>query len=416
MLALSIKLDQRCILKRWELQLDSSKPINSVFVTGTTGVLGGYLLKDLLNLTDAHFFCLVRAASVEQGFDRLLKSLRIYDDSPEIEKTLRLRVTPVVGDIEQPNFAIEPTLLQRILSEADAMIHAAANTNLMCRYSDVYRVNVVGTQNAIEFALQTKNKFLCYVSTFSIIGNAMFDSDVRFKETDFDFGQKYPPSMPYQRSKFEAEFMVREARERGLNWLVVRPGQIFGDSRTGRYPFTNDVDASSLFYDIFKTIIETGLAFQSRSQFDVTPVDYVSRGIIALALQKPQLFETYHLTNPDIKTYSQILRLIQNLGYYLNVVPIPTYKDMLKAGKLMYRGSVYRSATTRVFWKWLHYDNYDFTGGGITECGKTAALLAQKGVFCSPIDENLVRVYTSRYSQIPEFTESVSSVDMTNAL
>ena len=49
-----------------------------IFLTGATGYLGAFLLRDLLRQTRAEIICLVRAATAEEGKDRLRKSLQAY--------------------------------------------------------------------------------------------------------------------------------------------------------------------------------------------------------------------------------------------------------------------------------------------------------------------------------------------------
>src|SRR5690606_29715612 len=129
-----------------------------------------------------------------------------------------------------------------------------------------------------RFCLATKNKYLCHISTHTIMGDKTFEKGVVFKETDYDIGQGFE-HMTYQQTKFIAEGLVRDAARDGLVWNIFRPGQIFGESTTGNYPQGHS-SVDGLFYDIFKTVAETGVAFYSTTHFDVVPVDYVSRGII----------------------------------------------------------------------------------------------------------------------------------------
>ena len=53
---------------------DPSRPVSAVFLTGATGYLGGYLLRELLVRTEAQIYCLVRAASSGEAHARISKS------------------------------------------------------------------------------------------------------------------------------------------------------------------------------------------------------------------------------------------------------------------------------------------------------------------------------------------------------
>ena len=61
----------------------------------------------------------------------------------------------------------------------------------------------------------------------------------------------------------------------------------------------SETKVSGLFYDLFRTAMDTRVMPESYIHYDVVPVDYVSRGIIALCAGVDNFFEVYHLTNPD---------------------------------------------------------------------------------------------------------------------
>ena len=123
-------------------------------------------------------------------------------------------------------------------------------------------------------------------------------------------GQDYD-HLPYQETKYHAEKLIRAATDKGLLWNIVRPGNIMGDSVTGRYPFA-DVSVKGVYYDLFKTVIETGVAAITANHWDITPVDYVSAGIVELGLRRPSYRETYHLTNPDIRSLNDIFEHVRS--------------------------------------------------------------------------------------------------------
>lgn len=361
-----------------------------VLLTGATGVLGSYLMKELLETSESKIYCLIRAESNAHARTRLLTFLRIYDPSLKLQKEFNERVIPVIGDVSSHLLGLTESDYAELKAKIDVVVHSAAVTNLFLRMSRVEPTNITGTQNIIDFTLQTKQRYLCYISTHTIVGDKVFDHSVRFKESDYDIGQGFS-YMTYQESKFRGEKMVRDAKERGLRWVIVRPGQIFGDSQSGNYPL-RESNVSGLFYDILKTVIQTKLAMQSDTHFDVVPVDYVARATITLGLDPDSLFETYHLTNPDIKTYSDVIRIVKKVGYDVTIIPQEEYKRRLLASEVRADGNEYKSSTTSAF-KWWFKRGFMFYKSAITDCTLTAEKLAQKGVFCPPIDERLMRTY-----------------------
>jgi len=208
------------------------------------------------------------------------------------------------------------------------------------------------------------------------MGDKTFDKSLVYRETDLDIGQGFD-HMNYQRTKFEAEKLIRAATEQGLVWNIVRPGQIFGDSRSGLYPH-GMANITGLFYDILKTVSETACALFCRTHFDVTPVDYVSRGTIELGLRRNSYFETYHLTNPDMKRYHEVIELVKALGYPIDIVSQDEYRRRLFGREITSGNGEYKSPTTSAF-KWWYKRDIDFSDSAVTDCTYTREVLEAHG-------------------------------------
>lgn len=365
-------------------------PSQTIFLTGATGILGAYLLKELLETTDSDVYCLVRAETEQRGKERLASLLATYDPRHTLKAEFEARVFPVLGDIALDNLGLAPAAYAALTERTDTTIHVAALTNLFANYRRIAPINLGGTRNIIEFALRTTHKYLCHVSTHTVMGDKTFEGGVVFRENDLDIGQGFD-HMTYQRTKFEAEKLVHAATERGLKWNILRPGQIFGDSQSGLYPH-GMANITGLFYDIFKTITETRCALASRTHFDVVPVDYVSRGTLELGLRRPTYFQTYHLTNPDTKRYSEVVQVVADLGYEIEVVSQAEYRRRLFERELSLNGVEYKSPTTSAF-KWWYKREIDFSESAVTACDFTANILALSGVTCPRVDTNLIGTY-----------------------
>jgi thioester reductase-like protein len=93
----------------------------------------------------------------------------------------------------------------------------------------------------------------------------------------------------YERSKFEAELVVRE-RSGSLPIQVVRPSIVVGDSRTG---FTPEFNVLYWPLRAFSKGTYPALPARRSAPVDVVPVDYVADAMLALAGREPG---TYHLT------------------------------------------------------------------------------------------------------------------------
>src|SRR5882672_1237293 len=363
----------------------------TVFLTGATGVLGARVLKDLLQSTSSRIYCLARGKDPAHCRERVRSFLRVYDHEGALEPEFLSRVIVLRGDVTLDRLGLSEPAFAELQSRTDITIHAAANTSLLLKYKRLEPINVQGTGRVIEFCLGTAEKNLSYVSTYTVMGDKTFDNSVRFRETDYDLGQGFE-YMSYQRSKFRAEAMVRGARERGLKWRIFRPGQIYGDSITGAYPHS-DAQVSGLFYDLFRTAMDTRAMPESYIHYDVVPVDYVSRGIVALSAGSENLFDVYHLINPDAKTFAQVMGLLREMGYPIDLLPEEIYKQKLRRGEITQNGRPYTSTTLKAFNLWYFVSKISFYDSAMTDCEFTRSRLEKLGVTCAPIDRKLMETY-----------------------
>ena len=124
---------------------------------------------------------------------------------------------------------------------------------------------------------------LSYVSTAYVAGAHRGD----FGESDLDVGQGFRNL--YERSKFEAEQLLRE-RAAGLPLQVLRPSIIVGDSRTG---WTSSFNVLYPPLRAFAHGAIPALPARRGSPVDVVPVDYVADSVERLAREGEN--GTFHL-------------------------------------------------------------------------------------------------------------------------
>lgn len=102
-----------------------------VFLTGATGFLGAFILRDLLRRKDqvSKVFCHVRASSVETALARLRDSGEgrgIWDENWLTEGRLEV----VVGDLELPKLGMSDADWTRIAAETEVIVHNGALVSL----------------------------------------------------------------------------------------------------------------------------------------------------------------------------------------------------------------------------------------------------------------------------------------------
>lgn len=236
----------------------------NVFLTGATGFLGAFVLKDLFRSGRvAKVFCLVRDADLEKAIERLRRSSTgrgVWDE--EWIKSSRLEV--LCGDLDQAQFGLSSEIWNKVANETDVILHNGAFVSLIrpqfirgerwadnCvnqvhwvyPYDKLRSANVLATSTAIELASTGRQKLFVFVSSTSALDTPHYAqlSDsllngpgglVGVPEDDDLEGARRDLKSGYGQSKWVSEKLLSEAGRRGLRGHIIRPGYVVGDSRS----------------------------------------------------------------------------------------------------------------------------------------------------------------------------------------
>lgn len=291
----------------------------TVLVTGTTGFLGAYVLRDLLARTKARVICLVRAVSPDEARERVAANLRRYEITLSAEQWRRVEAVP--GDISAPQLGLLAGHYTQLAGSVDAVFHVAAVVNFYQTYRQLRGTNVGGAREILRFTVHTKVKELHYVSTTGV-----FDSDagrgIVVRETDAP-AHCHGSVMGYTQSKWVAEQLVLTARARGVPASVYRTPFILGDSRSGL------VDEDNLVVKMLIGSIQGGSWPDDATIVELVPVDALSRAIVHLAEHPANRGRTFHVTSPHPIQWADIGLAAQAYGYPLELVPYGEWKMRL---------------------------------------------------------------------------------------
>ncbi len=266
-------------------------------LTGATGLLGNYLLRDLLR-TDRQVAVVVRPNRVETARQRIESILARWEQS--LGRTLP-RPPVLEGDICQADLGLNREALDWVAAHCGSVIHNAASLSFDAdeKTGEPERSNIEGTRNVLELCRRAGIRQFHHVSTAYVCGLRTG----RVLEDELDVGQR--PGNAYEKSKIAAEKLVR-----GATWLdaptVYRPAIIIGDSATGYtttfhgfYTPLKIVQAFAdrgYFTEIDASPMLAALDLKGHERKNFVPVDWISRVIAWLSGRAEHHGRTYHLT------------------------------------------------------------------------------------------------------------------------
>ena len=276
-----------------------------MLLTGATGFVGKEILDRFLG-RGRRVFALVRASDDAAAAGRLDRHAGL---------------TAVAGDIERPGLGLAPSTASALAEEVTTVVHCAASVSFGLSLPESRRVNVEGTRHVVDLAERCRHlERLSYVSTAYVAG----EPRRLFQEDQLDVGQRF--RNPYERSKFEAERMVRR-RAKQLPLQILRPSIVVGDSRTGRTSSFNVLYAP---LRAFARGAMPAIPARRSSPVDIVPVDYVADRTVELANGGPD--GTFHLVaGRNATTVGRLLELASTqLGRKPPAVLPPTaYRRLL---------------------------------------------------------------------------------------
>jgi thioester reductase-like protein len=359
-----------------------------IFITGGTGFLGAFLIEELLQQTHATIYCLVRAANVEEGKNKLIKNLQQY---ALWDEKFNLRIIPVVGDLSQPLLGIGAEQFQMLATNIDTIYHSAALLNYVYPYSALKAANVLGTQEILKLACQIKVKPVHYVSSVAVFESNAYAGKVVKEDDEFEHWEGI--HLGYSQTKWVAEKLVKIAGDRGLPITIHRPPLIAGHSQTG---ISNTHDFICL---MAKGCLQMGSFPEVDYMLDMSPVDYVSKAIVHLSRQKESIGKAFHLQHPQPVPLTVLVDWVRSFGYPVDVISYDAWQEKLINDVTSAENPLY---TLRPFLlerrseeQLTIPDLYLKARRPEISCEDTLNALAGSGVVCAPIDSKLFMTYTA---------------------
>jgi thioester reductase-like protein len=271
-----------------------------VLLTGGTGFLGPFLIKSLLEQTNATIYVLARAISEQKARERLRQAL---GNSLELTESLvsqfDKRIVPICGNLEKPSLDLSAESWRRLANEVDVVYHNAASVNYLFNYAVMRAANVDGTKELLKLAFQGRLKQFNYISSTFIFGwakkDVLYETDNNEDLELLDFG--------YSQSKWVAEQVVLAAARAGLPARVFRPALITPSPTGGGNNF--DIAIRLLVF-----MIKHGIGVDTLNQVSFVPGDVTANNIVAIANLQDTIGSTFHVVRDDYANMVDITNII----------------------------------------------------------------------------------------------------------
>jgi thioester reductase-like protein len=372
---------------------DCSRPLvhdalnpGMVFLTGATGLLGAFLLAELMKRTRADVCCLVRAADDATAGRRLVDHLKGYSIWCE-EFASRVRV--VAGDVSLPRMGLTQERFDELAHEIGGIYHSAGRLNMASSYAQLKPPNVNGTREVLRLACAEYRKPVHFVSSIAIFYSDINAGGELLKESD-------PPLFHstlkggYSKSKWVADRMVACAGQRGLPVTIFRPIRIMGDSQTGV-----NHDMGDLLPILLRGCILLGKYPALDIKVTMVPVDYASQAIVTLASRSESWGRAFHLFNHAPIEWEHMMGIFRSHGYPLEAMSHESWWRELKRRSQDPAETEESRRAFSVLILVMTAPHFLFYKRPDMDDSNTREGLAGTGVACGPVDEALISTYIS---------------------
>ncbi|WP_415852026.1 amino acid adenylation domain-containing protein, partial [Tsukamurella ocularis] len=271
---------------------------HEVLVTGATGLLGGHLIRAVLEADpSARVQALVRARDEASGLERIRATMQGYGSWSDGYAD---RITALPGDLALPGLGVDAAVWDRVIEQVDAIIHCGARVNHVEPYPRLRAANVDSTRFLLELASRRPGTVFQFVSTISAAG--------AFEEI---------PDAGYTHSKWVAERVVELAAARGVPSTILRPGLLTGALDSGA---TNTDDA---FWNLVRSIATVGAAPSELldQTIEMTPVDRAAEAMVEVLRTGETPLRTLEVGSGSRVSWREIVAALRRGGYAIEPVP-----------------------------------------------------------------------------------------------
>jgi thioester reductase-like protein len=348
----------------------------AIFITGSTGFLGSYIVAALLTEHRGSLNLLVRAKSDQEARERLWQSLQLHFAFPEFLDHLNSRIRIFRGELTNDHLGLSDDDYRTLVDTTHSLIHCAASLNRKSE-RQCLNTNLRGTLEVIQLArrAQNRNGLLRYshVSTVAVAGKrhdevVTEDTAIDWSRSDYD---------PYARTKKFCEHMANQLLA-DVPRTIFRPAIVMGDSRR---PETSQFDMVQAFDVLARLPV---LPLRPDDKIDIVPANYVGRAIVTIHQKERPAHGIYHLSSGrGSQAYREITDALATAGGWHRPTFMPSFGRPFSAtiDRLAHgHGAIGHGASLlKVFWPYLNWNTVFDNSRVVTELGESPAKFSTYG-------------------------------------
>jgi thioester reductase-like protein len=342
----------------------------AIFLTGSTGYLGSYLVAGLLTGHPDSLNLLVRAKSDREARERLWQSLQLHFSFSEFYEYLSSRIRIFRGELTEQRLGLSDDDYHALVDTTNSIIHCAASLNRKSE-KQCLNVNLRGTLEVIQLArrAQNRNGLLRYshVSTVAVAGKrhnevVTEDAAIDWSRSDYD---------PYARTKKFCEHMASQLLP-DVPRTIFRPAIVMGDSTR---PETSQFDMVQAFDVLARFPV---LPLRPNDKIDIVPANYVGKAVVAIHQKPEPAHGIYHLSSGEgSQTYRELTDALASAGGWHRPTYLPSFGRPFSAtiDRLSHRSGAlgHGASLLKVFWPYLDWNTVFDNSRVVAELGEAPA-------------------------------------------
>lgn len=307
-----------------DLDLTQVSLYDNVLLTGATGYLGIYLLRDLLNKTSARITMIIRGRNPDEAEDKLHSQFKFYFSEGLVRYMDRIRIYQ--GDLSEDKLGLNSQEYEELSESVTCILNSAADVRHYGLYENFYRANVQSVENLLELCGHGVEKYFCHISTTSV-SNGYVENMHRMLYTEFQgiLGQQFEND--YVATKAEAEKRVFEARRRGIASTIFRVGNLVFNSKTGQCQ--KNVESNAFYQRIKSFLSLQRVPDLPGPNLEFSYVDRVSDAIVLLFNRVALQNEVFHINNPFSIDHRAFAAYLREAGCEVNTMNLEALVDYL---------------------------------------------------------------------------------------